>query len=243
METPLRSIGLRIGGLEHGFNASDEAVPKEHRLARVKQVHGDRILWADESSPSPVGEADALLSDRRGIAVAIATADCVPMLLAAPSAGVVGAVHAGWRGTLAGIVPKVVAALREERGAKPEDLIVALGPSIDGCCFEVERDIAARFADRFGESMWRAWREGETRDGVARGRLDLREVNRRLLVDAGVRDQAIEFVGPCTFCGDGPFASYRRNGAGAGRQLSWIARVQKGDSEGAGDRGSPQDAR
>ncbi|HZR82778.1 MAG TPA: polyphenol oxidase family protein [Candidatus Binatia bacterium] len=220
---PLRAIGLRVGGVEHGFGTRDEPVPDEYRVVRARQVHGAALVWPNDATPSPAGDADALLTDRPGLAVAVATADCVPVLIAAPGARVVAAVHAGWRGTLAGIVPTVVDELRSRRGVPATELRVALGPSIDGCCFEIEREIAARFADRFGDEMWSAWRDGRPRDDVPRGTLDLRAVNRRLLLAAGVPDAAIEFVGPCTFCGDAGFASYRRDGATAGRQLSWIA--------------------
>ena len=107
-----------------------------------------------------------------------------------------------------------------ERGARPEQVRAALGPSIDGCCYEIEREIAERFANDLGGRMWSAWRDGE-RPG--KGYLDLRRVNALVLTDAGVPERNIERVGPCTYCGGGPFASFRREGAAAGRQLSWIA--------------------
>lgn len=220
MDEDLRAIGLRIGGVDHGFGPVGAEVAPGFHLVRAKQVHGTAILAADGTTGSPAGEADGLLTDSPGVAVAIATADCVPVLVAAP--GVVAAVHAGWRGMLAGIVPGVLDRLRERHGIGPSEVRVALGPSIDGCCFEIEREIAARFADRWGEAVWRHWREGGTGRPPGRGTLDLRGVGRRILVENGVTDEAIEFVGPCTFCGDGPFASYRRDGANAGRQWSWI---------------------
>jgi purine-nucleoside/S-methyl-5'-thioadenosine phosphorylase / adenosine deaminase len=224
----LRAPGLGLGGIAHGFAAAGEPVPPAYQLVRVRQVHGAAVAWASDGSPSPAGEADALVTDRPGLAVAVSTADCVPILVAAPAAGVVAAVHAGWRGTLAGIVSAVLDGLRARHGVRADEIRVALGPAIDGCCFEIERDIAARFADRFGADVWRAWRDGRSGGGVARGTLDLRAVNRRLLVAAGVLDHAIELVGPCTCCGDAPFASYRRDGANAGRQLSWIALAPAG---------------
>jgi YfiH family protein len=143
----------------------------------------------------------------------------VPILLAAPEAGAVAAVHAGWRGTVASIAAVGVRAL-VERGARTEQVRAALGPSIDGCCYEIEREIAERFANDLGSGVWSAWRDGERPD---KGYLDLRRVNALVLAEAGVPEESIARVGPCTHCGGGAFASFRREGAAAGRQLSWIA--------------------
>lgn len=187
-------------------------------LARVKQVHGAELRVADGSSPSPDTEADGLLTTTRGVAVAIATADCVPVLFAAPGAGIVAAVHAGWRGSLAGIVPAAVALFEDRFAVAPADVHAALGPSIGGCCYEIERDIAARFVEEFGSEMWSAWTERTP----AKGTLDLRTVNEALLLRAGIPRASVHRVGPCTSCGDGNLASYRVSGRRAGRQLSWI---------------------
>lgn len=219
----LRSSTLECAGVAHGFLARERALSERYRAVRVRQVHGSAIVWADGSTSSPAGEADAVATEESGVAVAIATADCVPLLLAAPEARVVAAVHAGWRGSLAGIVPAMLAELRARRDIRAAELRVAIGPAIDGCCFEIERAIAERFADRFGAQVWRAWRDGSRPSPVAKGTLDLRLVNRRILIDAGVKEDAIELVGPCTYCGGDSFASYRREGPNAGRQLSWIA--------------------
>ena len=217
MDADLRAPGWDFPGVRHGFAAEGRAVAAGLHLVRVRQVHGADCLVADTRTESPAGAADALLTSQPGVAVAIATADCVPLLLAAPADGMVAAVHAGWRGTLAAIAEAAVRAMGE-RGVPPERIVAALGPSIDGCCYEVERELATRFADRFGSVAWDAWR-----DGVAgKGCLDLRRMNALILAQAGVPATALQRVGPCTYCGGGPFASYRRRGANAGRQLSWI---------------------
>ena len=229
MSADLEAPGLRSLGVAHGFAGRDRAVAPGLHLVRARQVHGAAIAWADEATASPAGDLDALATDRAGVAVAIATADCVPILIAAvggprvpasnePGVAAVAAVHAGWRGTLAAIAEATADALVRRTGAGPADLRVAIGPAIGGCCYEVEREIAERFAARFGPEVWNAWRDGFS----GKGTLDLRALNRVILLRAGVPDAAIEIVGPCTFCGDGPFASFRRDGANAGRQLSWI---------------------
>lgn len=209
--------------LRHGFAPRDRAVADGFHLVRARQVHGATCLAVGRETASPAGDADALLTATPGVAVAIATADCVPMLLAAPEAGAVAAVHAGWRGSIAGIAAVTVRALAG-RGVAPEGLRAALGPAIDGCCYEIEREIAERFATALGDEAWSAWREG----APGKGYLDLRRVNALVLARAGVPAGAIERVGPCTACGGGPFASYRREGPAAGRQLSWIGIAARG---------------
>lgn len=219
MHDEVRVPGWDDRRIPHGFAGHGREVAPGFHLVRVRQVHGATCLAADEVTSSPAGDADALVTHRPGVAVAIATADCVPVLLAAPEAGAVAAVHAGWRGTVASIAAVGVRAL-VERGARPGEVRAALGPSIDGCCYEIEREIAERFANDLGSRIWSAWRDGE-RPG--KGYLDLRRVNALVLADAGVPEESIERVGPCTYCGGGPFASFRREGAAAGRQLSWVA--------------------
>lgn len=218
MSRELSAPGWAFAGVEHGFAPRDTPVAQHLRLIRVKQVHGADLVVADETTSAAAGDADGLLTRTPGTAVAIATADCVPVLLVAPEARAVGAVHAGWRGSLAGIVPRAVETFTSRFGVPAHELHAALGPSIGGCCYEVEREIAARFVDRYGGSHERAWRDG----APGKGTLDLRVVNRLLLEESGVPPGAISDVGPCTACGDADLASYRTQGGRAGRQLSWI---------------------
>ncbi len=218
MHDELRAPGWDPRTIPHGFAPAGRDIAAGFHLVRVRQVHGALCLAAGAGTPSPAGDADALVTAEPGVAVAVATADCVPLLLASGDGRVVAAVHAGWRGTLAGIAADGVRALGE-RGIPADGVRAALGPAIDGCCYEVEREIAERFANELGAAVWQAWQD-VPRPG--KGRLDLRRVNALVLQQAGVPEEAIVRVGPCTACGGGPFASYRRDGAGAGRQLSWI---------------------
>jgi len=176
-------------GILHGFSPPESPPGNRPLPVRARQVHGRQYLEVSATTPSPAGEADALISMSPGVAVGIATADCVPILLTTAGAETVAAIHAGWRGTLADIVGTVVSAL-EERGVEPAQLEAAIGPGEDG-------------------------REGH-------GMLDLPQLNLILLARAGVPKGAIHLTGHCTFCtGDG-YASYRRQGKDAGRQISWI---------------------
>jgi YfiH family protein len=183
----------------------------------AKQVHGTAAVTvhdpASGGAAANVGECDALATDRSGAFLAIQTADCVPILLASPRA--VGAAHAGWRGSAQNVAASAVAALRA-LGATPETLSAWLGPSIGPCCYEVGGEVAAQFAGDF------------VRAGCGGGyRLDLRAVNVAQLEAAGVPPSAIAVHPACTKCGGEEYASYRRDGARAGRMIALIARLDE----------------
>jgi polyphenol oxidase len=193
--------------LEHGFGTRQSVDwPPETERVRVKQIHSD-IVWRAGAHPGCAGEGDALVSNAPGLYLTIRTADCLPLLLAAPDVRAVAAVHAGWRGTAANIAGKAVEKLQAEFGAAPENLVAAIGPGVGQCCYEVGEEVLERFTD-YGE-------------GIAEGRrLHLAEVNRRQLSRAGV--QQIDIFDMCTFCLPEVFHSFRRDRERAGRLVSAI---------------------
>jgi YfiH family protein len=185
----------------------------------MQQVHGARVVRV-EVGDQPIGAADGLLTTRSGLGLAVLTADCVPMLCVAPGDRAVMAIHAGWRGTLAGIAAVGLAEARRQLGVEPGAWQVALGPAIDGCCYEVETHIGRQLVDRWG-AMPEAWQPNG-----AHGQLDLRAANRHILLAAGVPAAQIATVGPCTACQSAEYFSHRRSLGRAGRQLSvigWVA--------------------
>ena len=145
-----------------GFNLSTAVGPTEataeHRallrrwigvpVAYARQVHGAdvHLCTAPPSEDVPVAEADALVTAASSLAVAVLVADCVPLLLADPGAGVVAAVHAGRRGLVAGVVPAAVAVMIAQ-GARPSAIRALVGPSVCGACYEVPADLQAEVAD------------------------------------------------------------------------------------------------
>lgn len=181
-------------------------------FARVRQVHGARAVLAGAPT-GPGEEADAVLSATPGLAACVSVADCVPVLLADPATGTVAAVHAGWRGTAAGAAAAGVRALLG-RGARPGDLLAAVGPSIGPCCYEVSPDLAGRFRAELGPET--------VREGP-RPRLDLWRANRLGLLGAGMSPERIEVLGRCTACEAPTFYSHRRDGGRTGRQAAFIA--------------------
>ena len=109
-------------------------------LATAKQIHSDRVLLVE--SPGPQGEGDALISNLPGVGLAIRTADCLPILIADPRNRAVAAIHAGWRGVVSEIASKTIHAMCHRFDSRPEDLVVAIGPGIGPCCFEVGPEVA-----------------------------------------------------------------------------------------------------
>ncbi len=165
------------------------------------------------------------MTDDPSVALAIQVADCVPLLLADRQTGAVAAVHAGWRGTAAGAAPAAVTALVREFGVRPERLVVAQGPSIGPCCYTVGDELVDAFrAGGFARNADRWF----VRDDTGSLKLDVWAANRDQLVSSGVPAAAIHAAGLCTSSRPDLFASYRRDGPGAGR----IAAVIRSRGEG-----------
>ncbi len=218
---PLTHELLTRLGVDHGFCVRGSVEPAG--LRRIKQVHGrevvDAALLADHSDAQPATrEADAVVSNQVGVGVAVVTADCVPILLADSRAGVVAAVHAGWRGLVRGVIGSSVSALTQ-LAADPRRLTAIIGPYIGSCCYEVDEPVLSAFSARFHALMESATRP--TRAGHAR--LDLGAFAIAELVSAGLSTERIgSFVGSCTSCDHERFHSYRRDGARAGRLLHFV---------------------
>lgn len=187
------------------------------RIARMHQVHGNRVAAID-ASQEWVGDADAMVTDRAGVALAVLTADCVPLLFVAPDHGVIGVAHAGWKGTLAGVAAGTVAAMRKRYGVPAEKVQVSLGPAIGVCCYEVGDDVGAAFS-AMGEDVAMTVEGG---NGL-RLRVDLRRANAALLERVGVLPDSIRIEGPCTRCASTHFFSHRAHAGRTGRQASLIA--------------------
>lgn len=185
-------------------------------VVRMRQVHGERVVRVREAQRQ-VGDADGMITDVAGLALTVLTADCVPLLMVSPSQRVVAVVHAGWRGTLAGIAGAAIRTAASELGVEPDAWEIAMGPSIGGCCYEVEAEIGGRLESHWGK-MSAAW----SRFGK-KGQLDLREANHAILVRHGVRAESIFAIGPCTACAQTDFFSHRKSGGRTGRQLSYVA--------------------
>jgi YfiH family protein len=167
-------------------------------------------------------EADILVSDDAGVAIAVRAADCVPILIADPTTGAVAAVHAGWRGTAAGAATAAVEALTREFGVSAADLVAAIGPSIGPCCYEVGTELVDAFAAAgHARHLIDRWflappaRRGEHERPKLK--LDTWAANRDQLILAGLDEENVHTCGLCTASHIELFPSYRREKNQAGR--------------------------
>jgi len=194
--------------------AASLAVPAD-QVYVLSQVHGTdhRVLAGTEPREEVLHEqGDITVSRAADVACGVRTADCVAILLADRQSGAVAAVHSGWRGTVAGAGPAGVASLRALIGDEG-DIVAAVGPHIEQCCFEVGDDVAATIAE--ATPLGRA--VVEVRD--PRPHVDMRRVIDRQLTDMGVE---VDHVPGCTVCDQKRFHSYRRDGKVSGRMLAAI---------------------
>jgi polyphenol oxidase len=221
-----------LAGLNLGYGSNDErsAIDENRRravdavlpgadLATVHQVHSPDAVyverpWAQDERP----HADAMVTDRPGLLLAVLTADCAPVLLADAEAGVIGAAHAGWRGALAGVTDAAIEAM-EQLGARRERIHAAVGPCIAQPSYEVDEGFRTRFVETdlansrfFGEGAW------------GKPHFDLAAYVEQRLRAAGVG--AVDTLALDTYANDDRFSSYRRathrGEADYGRQASLI---------------------
>lgn len=206
--------------LEVGVPSRHPGEPGRGWLLSVKQVHGTDALVVDRpltESDQFHGGWDALVTDQPGVTVAVRTADCVPVLLHDPDKRVVAAVHAGWRGAVAGIVSKTLRLMADRFGSRQADLRVSIGPSAGPCCYEVDSPVLDQL--RMGLPDW----ESVICDNQGtKARLDLKALIRKQVEGAGVPLSSISSVNLCTICQDQLFYSYRREGRVNGTMVSGI---------------------
>ena len=246
VSTVYRGSGIENadGDLNTGWTAADDpANVAENRrrlieavgggdsaLVTVRQMHSARSLVVPEdvsgfftSEGRAALEADGLMTKVPGVLLGIQTADCVAVLVADERLRVVAGFHAGWRGTVAGIVEKGIAQMSAEYGSRPEDLVAAVGPSIGDCCYSVGEEVREAFADGFSYASDLFESRGE------RLFLDLWEANRHQLLAAGVSEARISVVGECSGCAGLPgrrrYFSHRCENGFTGRMMSVIGVV------------------
>ena len=246
------------GDLNLGFTATDsrEAVLENRRLLTgavtgtaetpmlvLRQFHSNLVLVSSRSDVEQERpwKADGVISAEPGLLVGIQTADCIPVLVGDRKRRVVGAFHAGWRGTVKRIVELGVGRMRLEFGCRPEDLVAAIGPGVGQCCYAVGEEVLSEFESQFCYAH-ELFREVFDSDPVrtkypmlfltqrAPGHspigpqlhVDLTEANRRQLMNAGVNASSISVTGGCTSCHTDLFFSHRASQGHAGRMMSVI---------------------
>ena len=183
--------------------------------AFLRQVHGAEVVVAEHAGR--LGAADALVTERRGLPLAVFTADCLSVLIYDPTHRRLAAAHAGWRGTVQSVVRAAVDRL-VEAGSEPDGLAVAIGPSIGPCCYEVDVPVIDRLRAAF-PGGWERW---VTPKGPGKWMLDLWAANEDQLAAADVDPGMIENPRLCTACNVDRFYSYRKEGS---RRLGRVGRL------------------
>ncbi len=180
------------------------------KIALTRQVHGNnvRVVTGPDAGLSDASrpECDGLVTAERGLALFCFTADCVPVLLCDTENGVAGAVHCGWRSSVADILGAAVEKM-EELGARAESICAAIGPAIGACCFEVGPEVPEAAERLLGEDLGKLCRPEPGREG--KFLLDLRGVNRRRLLQLGLRAESIAVSDECTMCLPEKYWSHR----------------------------------
>jgi YfiH family protein len=187
-------------------------------LYEVSQVHGAAALVIDRAQGPRAfrqHEADALIAPPGGLCAGVRIADCAPVLLADVESGAVAAVHAGWRGTVAGVLEASCAALLRAGSGRHTALRAAIFPHIRACCFEVGADVAALLHEA-------APGASAVDDSRAKPHVDLAAILRAKLAALGVAAEHVDDVPGCTRCEPERFFSYRRGGKHSGRHLCAI---------------------
>jgi hypothetical protein len=225
---PYNSLNLGLGTLDssHNVEGNRSLLARSFgtsldKLVTVTQVHGDDILLIDEPNQDYSHflkvECDGIITNQSEVMIGICVADCFPVLLLDPVNRVIAALHAGWKGTAAGICSKGVDAMVSMFGTDPRNILAAIGPGIGACCYEV--DVPVMEAFRKGEAGYPGFAEEK---GAGKWMLDLSAANFRQLVKAGVREENVEVESLCVSCSKDLFFSYRRDNGETGRQMGFI---------------------
>lgn len=244
------AFSTRLGGVSSfpkdalnlaGFNEDEAENIYENRRRFLKLFEGDWMLTAcwqvhgadvrhvldAEDARADTLNFDALVTRAPDILIGVKTADCVPIVMGDARTGGCGAVHAGWRGTRASIVPHAIERMRSEFGTRPEDIRAAIGPAAGGCCYEVGPEVIDAFTGASSES---GHLFTPTRDGHAR--IDLQKANREQLLAAGLIAERIHTAPFCTICRTDLFFSYRKEKGLYGKTGRLMGVVGKQEAEG-----------
>lgn len=229
-------------------NAGSELGTRPWPLITLRQIHSDIIHCVDSVPQEPLA-GDGLVTATPGLLLAIQTADCLPVILVDAKRRAVGVFHAGWRGTVKRIVEKGVGEMHRYFGSRPRDLKAAIGPGIQGCCYEVGEEVRTKFESQFeyGASLFREVKDSDPvrekypllfltarapghSELPKRIFLDLVEANRRQLLAAGVSAKNIEASPLCTNCHPELLFSYRAEKGKTGRMMA-VAGIRAGLAE------------
>jgi hypothetical protein len=182
------------------------------------QKHTDKVIVLDSDLSPLIG--DAVITNNKGMIIGVQVADCVPILLYDMKREVIGAVHAGWRGTAEAILIKTIRMLSSRYNSDPEDIVVAMGPSVKWCCYEVDHNVAQAVGKATGKGEY-VRRKGE------KFYLDLPAANKYQAMSEGIKEENIWTTPDCTFCNPDRYCSYRYAKGPTCRQGGFIGMSDK----------------
>ncbi|NIK68465.1 peptidoglycan editing factor PgeF [Paenibacillus sp. BK720] len=232
------NVGLHVG------DSDDDVVRNRQLIAEAigwpfeawtcgEQVHGCEVFPVTESDRgkgrmsrvSAIADTDGLMTDVPGVLLASFYADCVPLYFYDQQHQAVALAHAGWKGTVQQIAAKTIEAMGRQYGTKPEQLLCAIGPSIGDCCYEVDGFVIDKLQPLV-EGL--ANKLNQSPDGMmtlvenGKAMVNLKQINRHIMLEAGILPIHIELSEWCTGCGTDQFFSHRKEGGKTGRMASWI---------------------
>ncbi|MBH5316890.1 peptidoglycan editing factor PgeF [Paenibacillus sp. GSMTC-2017] len=231
------NIGLHVG------DSVSDVIDNRKRLTTAigwpfeawtcaEQVHSNRVSIVTEKErgkgrmamADTIGDCDAIMTNVPGVLLASFYADCVPLYFYAEEAGAIALAHAGWRGTVENIAKETILAMGYEYGVKPENIKAAIGPSIGSCCYEVDGVVIQEVERVMNELQLNETIMQNCIASSQNGKayLNLKEINRQIMIKAGILPIHIELTKWCTGCRTDLFYSHRMEGGSTGRMASWI---------------------
>ncbi len=189
----------------------------QYTFASARQVHGAEPAWVRAGDSFPLPAADAILTGEKGLVLTMVAADCALVYIIDKREQVIALVHAGWRGTAAGIIKNTISSLKSKTASLPENMLAAISPCIGPCCFQVGEDVCAAVGPGAEDLFVSAPKKGKWF-------LDLAGLIKRRLLAEGIPARNIETANLCTSCNEELFYSYRRDKGIAGRMIGYLLR-------------------
>jgi len=231
------NVALHVGDDPRSVIANREAVTSSldwpfAAFTCAEQVHGNDVYVVTaedagrgrDSREKAIPNADAMVTNEPDVLLAMFYADCVPLYFYDPVTGAIGLAHAGWKGTVSEIAVKTVEKMGAVYGSRPENIRAAIGPSIGDCCYEVDESVLIHVRPLLDFSMEEVVKPNESGD---RAQLNLKHLNRQLMIKAGIMPSRIEMSSWCTSCHTDLLFSHRREKGKTGRMMSWLGKKSR----------------
>jgi YfiH family protein len=216
------NLGLHVNDHHTSVMQNREKLTKRLGLASnhviyMNQIHGSDVKIIDHI-PEDVPTCDAMITNQHQVALAVLTADCVPLLFIDNQQYAIGAAHAGWRGTVAGIATKTIEAMQLNYGSKPQNIKVYIGPGIRECCYDVGSEVITEIKSKIPNCQNVIYTNND------KCMVNLQQANINLLIEAGVLAENISTATDCVCCMNDQYFSYRADNGQTGRlaSLVWI---------------------